>query len=145
MLASILPAQLLLARAHAALGQPEKADRVMAQAARHMGPHMAIYGPQVTLANAWVAAARGGDKTAIALAHKAGEAAHEAGQYAVEAEALHDAARFGDRDFAQREAAQVSDDRRRELADYFYENNGSKADLVDWITHLYQEFQNRLD
>jgi dephospho-CoA kinase len=55
------------------------------------------------------------------------------------------AARFGDRDFAQREAAQVSDDRRRELADYFYENNGSKADLVDWITHLYQEFQNRLD
>ena len=92
-----LPAQLLLARAHAALGQPEKADRVMAQAARHMGPHMAIYGPQVTLANAWVAAARGGDKTAIALAHKAGEAAHEAGQYAVEAEALHDAARFGDR------------------------------------------------
>ncbi len=92
-----LPAQLLLARAHAALGRPDKADRVMAEAARHTGQHMAIYGPQVILANAWVAAARGGDKTAITLARKAAEAAHEAGQYAVEAEALHDAARFGDR------------------------------------------------
>jgi DNA-binding NarL/FixJ family response regulator len=92
-----LPAQLLLARAHAALGRPEEADRVMAEADRHMGPHMAIYGPQVTLANAWVAAARGGDRTAITLARKAAEAARQAGQYAVEAEALHDAARFGDR------------------------------------------------
>lgn len=92
-----LPAQLLLARAHAALGHPEDADRMMAQADRHMGPHMAIYGPQVTLANAWVAAARGGDKTAIGLARKAAEAAHDVCQYAVEAEALHDAARFGDR------------------------------------------------
>ena len=92
-----LPAQLLLARAHAALGRPDKADQVMAEAARHTGQHMAIYGPQVILANAWVAAARGGDKTAITLARKAAEAAHEAGQYAVEAEALHDAARFGDR------------------------------------------------
>ena len=92
-----LPAQLLLARAHAALGRPDKADQVMVEAARHTGQHMAIYGPQVILANAWVAAARGGDKTAIALARKAAEAALETGQYAVEAEALHDAARFGDR------------------------------------------------
>ena len=66
-----LPAQLLLARAHAALGRPDKADEVMAEAARHTGRHMAIYGPQVILANAWVAAARGGHRTAIALARKA--------------------------------------------------------------------------
>ena len=97
-----LPAQLLLARAHAALGHPEDADRMMARANRHIGPHMAIYGPQVTLANAWVAAARGGDKTAIALARKAAEAAHDVCQYAVEAEALHDAARFGDRGVSAR-------------------------------------------
>ena len=92
-----LPAQLLLARAHAALGRPDEADRVMAEAARHTGQHMAIYDPQVIVANAWVAAARGGHKTAITLARKAAEAAHETAQYAVEAEALHDAARFGDR------------------------------------------------
>ena len=92
-----LPAQLLLARAHAALGQPDKADQVMVEAARHTGQHMAIYDPQMILANAWVAAARGGYKTAITLARKAAEAAQQTGQYAVEAEALHDAARFGDR------------------------------------------------
>ena len=46
------------------------ADRVLAAAARHTGLHMAIYDPQVTLANAWVAAARGGDRTAIALARE---------------------------------------------------------------------------
>ncbi len=97
-----LPAQLLLARAHAALGRPEDADRVMAAAARHTGRHMAIYGPQVTLASAWVAAARGGDRTAIALARRASTAAHDAGQYGVEAEALHDAARFGDRTVSPR-------------------------------------------
>lgn len=97
-----LPAQLLLARAHAALGRPDKADVVMADAARHIGRHMAIYDPQVILANAWVAAARGGDKTAIMLARKASHAAHESGQYAVAAEALHDAARFGDRSVSAR-------------------------------------------
>ena len=52
--------------------------------------------------------------------------------------------RFGDRDFALREAAQVSDDRRRALADYFYDNNGSKADLVEWVTDLYDELRGRL-
>jgi DNA-binding CsgD family transcriptional regulator len=97
-----LPAQLLLARAHAALGRSDKADQVMVEAARHTGAHMAIYGPQVILANAWVAAARGGNTTAIVLARKASEAAREVGQYGVEAEALHDAARFGDRSVSSR-------------------------------------------
>ena len=92
-----LPAQLLLTRAHAALGRPDLADRVLAEAARHMGPHMALYDPQVMIARSWVAAARGGDRSAITLARNAADAAARSGQYAVEAEALHDAARFGDR------------------------------------------------
>ena len=57
----------------AALGQPDKADQVMVEAARHTGQYMAIYHPQMILANAWVAAARGGYKTAITLARKAAE------------------------------------------------------------------------
>lgn len=97
-----LPAHLLLTRAHAARGHHEQADRALAEARRIFGPHMTVYGPQLTLATAWVAAARGGDKTAIALAHNAAKAAHQAGQYGVEAEALHDAARFGDRTVSAR-------------------------------------------
>jgi len=97
-----LPARLLLARAYAALGRPGEAERVLVDAAEHTGPHVALHEPQRTLAKAWVAAAKGMERRAIELAKAAADRAHETAQYAVEAEALHHAARFGDRTVAER-------------------------------------------
>ena len=100
-----LPARILLAKAYAALGRPDEAERVFADAGEHSGPHMALHSPQMMIAKSWHAAAKGLDRRAVELARAAADVAHKAGQYAVEAEALHHAARFGDRTMAQRLAA----------------------------------------
>ena len=100
-----LPARLLLARAYAALGRKDDAERVLADAAEHTGPSVALHEPQRTISKAWLAAAKGMERRAIELALLAADDAHQAGQYAVEAEALHHAARFGDRTVADRLAA----------------------------------------
>ncbi|PND55300.1 helix-turn-helix transcriptional regulator [Mycobacterium sp. ENV421] len=97
-----LPGRLLLARAYAGLGSADDAERVLAEAAEHVGPSVALFDPQVMVTKAWIAAARGGGRRAIELARAAADAAHRSGQLAVEAEALHDAARFGDRRLANR-------------------------------------------
>lgn len=97
-----LPGRLLLARAYAGLGRTAEAERVLAEASEHAGPHLAIHEPMAMIARAWVAAARGGERTGVDLARAAADTAHRAGQYAVEAEALHHAARFGDRTVAAR-------------------------------------------
>jgi DNA-binding NarL/FixJ family response regulator len=97
-----LPARVLLAKAYAALGRPDEAERVFADAEEHTGPHMALHSPQLMVAKSWHAAAKGLDRRAIELARAAADVAHKAGQYAVEAEALHDAARFGDLTGAER-------------------------------------------
>jgi DNA-binding CsgD family transcriptional regulator len=97
-----LVGRLLLARAYAAVGKPEQAERVLEDAREHSGPHMALHDPQWTIAKAWVAAAKGGHRSAIDLARAAADAAHSSGQFAVEAEALHHAARFGDRTVTRR-------------------------------------------
>ena len=64
-----------------------------------------LHEPQRTISKAWLAAAKGMERRAIELALLAADDAHQAGQYAVEAEALHHAARFGDRTVADRLAA----------------------------------------
>lgn len=97
-----LPGRLLLARAYAGLGRTADAERVLADASEHAGPHLALHEPMALIARAWLAAARGGERTGIDLARAAADTAHRAGQYAVEAEALHHAARFGDRTVAPR-------------------------------------------
>ena len=97
-----LPARLLLARAYAALGRVDEAERVLADAKEHTGQYMALHTPQRMIANSWLAAAKGLDGHAVELARAAADAAHQSGQYAVEAEALHHAARFGDRTVAKR-------------------------------------------
>jgi DNA-binding CsgD family transcriptional regulator len=102
-----LPGRLLLARAYAALGQTGEAERVLQDAHEHKGPHTEIHEPQRMIANAWLTAARGGERTATEAARRAAQAARRAGQYAVEAEALHHAARFGDRTAAGPLAAVV--------------------------------------
>jgi DNA-binding NarL/FixJ family response regulator len=101
----LLPARVLLAKAYAALGRPEEAERVLADAEEHTGRHMVLHGPQLLIAKSWVAAAKGLERDALELARTAADVAHQSGQYAVEAEALHHAARFGDHTVAGRLAA----------------------------------------
>lgn len=97
-----LPARLLLARAYAAMGNIEQAERVLADAKEHSGPFVALHEPHRLIAKACLAAAKTGERSGIELAREAADLAHRSGQYAVEAEALHHAARFGDRTVARR-------------------------------------------
>lgn len=101
-LPSRLMAQLLLARSHAALGQFASAEETLADIERHFGPQVATHEPQVLICKAWLAAARGAHRTAADLAQQAAARARRFHQYAVEAEALHHATRFGDRTAAAR-------------------------------------------
>jgi DNA-binding NarL/FixJ family response regulator len=100
-----LPARLLLVRAYAALGNTDDAERVLADAKEHSGAYVALHGPQLVIAKSWLAAAKAGERSGAELASAAADSAHRSGQYAVEAEALHTAARFGDRTVADRLAA----------------------------------------
>jgi DNA-binding CsgD family transcriptional regulator len=98
----LLPTRLLLARAYAALGSTEQAERVLEDCKEHAGRSMALHEPQRIIAKSWLAAATGGERPAAELARAAADLAHKSGQYATEAEALHHAARFGDRNVASR-------------------------------------------
>jgi DNA-binding CsgD family transcriptional regulator len=97
-----LPARILLARAYAALGSIDQAERVLADAEEHTGRFVALHEPQRMITKSWVAAAKGSQRSAVELAHAAATLAHKSGQYAIEAEALHHAARFGDDTVADR-------------------------------------------
>ncbi|ABM14842.1 response regulator receiver protein [Mycolicibacterium vanbaalenii PYR-1] len=97
-----LPGRLLLARAYAALGRTDEAERVLNDAAEHSGPSAAIHEPQRLISRSWYAAAKGMERRALELARAAAEIARQSGQYALEAEALHHATRFGDRSTAPR-------------------------------------------
>lgn len=97
-----LPGRLLLARAYAALGRTGEAERVLADAAEHSGPSMAVHEPQRLISRSWLAAASGMERRAAELARAAADNASRSGQYAIEAEALHHATRFGDRTTAAR-------------------------------------------
>ena len=103
----LLPARHLLARAYAALGRVDEAERVLADAQEHTGQYMALHTPAVMVARSWVAATKGLERRAVELARAAADVAHRSGQHAVEAEALHHAARFGDRTVAERLEALV--------------------------------------
>ncbi|AFM18234.1 response regulator containing a CheY-like receiver domain and an HTH DNA-binding domain [Mycolicibacterium chubuense NBB4] len=97
-----LPGRLLLARAYAALGRVGEAERVLNDAAAHSGPSMALHEPQRLISKAWYAAAKGMERRAVELARAAADNARHSGQFALEAEALHHATRFGDRTTAAR-------------------------------------------
>jgi DNA-binding NarL/FixJ family response regulator len=98
----LLPARLLLSRCYAALGSIDQAERVLADAKEHSGESVALHNPELFISKAWVAAAKGGERPGIELARTAAESARSSGQYALEAEALHLAARFGDISVADR-------------------------------------------
>jgi DNA-binding CsgD family transcriptional regulator len=100
-----LPARLLLARAYAALGSIDQTERVLEDAKEHRGRSVALHYPQLVIAKSWLAAAKGAQDSAVKLALTAADYARDAGQLAVEAEALHHAARFGDHRVASRLAS----------------------------------------
>jgi DNA-binding NarL/FixJ family response regulator len=90
------PARLLLAQSYCALGRVEPGAAMVAELRARFGRHLAVFGPQLRIVEAWLAAAQGNVSGAIQLALDAAVRAHESGQRAIEMLALHDAVRFGD-------------------------------------------------
>ncbi|MBB5914161.1 DNA-binding CsgD family transcriptional regulator/tetratricopeptide (TPR) repeat protein [Nocardia transvalensis] len=98
----MFPARVRLAEAYSALGRAAEAKEVIEEAGRRGGRHSAVYEPQLDIARAWQAAAEGTVTPAVRLAIAAADAAARANQHAIEANALHTAARFGDHSVAGR-------------------------------------------
>ncbi|MET8872472.1 LuxR C-terminal-related transcriptional regulator [Nocardia sp. NPDC004604] len=97
-----IPARIRLAEAYSALGRAPEAAESIAEAIARGGRHSAVYDPQLEIARACVAAAEGTVTPAIRLALGAADAAARSHQHAIEAMALHAAARFGDHSAAGR-------------------------------------------
>jgi DNA-binding CsgD family transcriptional regulator len=90
------PARLMLAQSYCALGRTEPGAKMMAEVKTRYGRHVAVFGPQLKIAESWLAASEGNVSAAIELALDAARLATESGQQAMEMLALHDAVRFGD-------------------------------------------------
>jgi len=90
------PARLLLAQSYCVLGRVQPGAKMVAEVKTRYGRHVAVFGPQLKIAESWLAAAEGNVSAAIELALQAARLASESGQQAIEMLALHDAARFGD-------------------------------------------------
>jgi hypothetical protein len=90
------PARMLLAQSYCVLGRAEAGAKMMAELRTRFGRHVAVFGPQLRIAESWLAAAEGNVSAAIELALDAARLATESGQRAIEMLALHDAVRFGD-------------------------------------------------
>ncbi|MEU7630359.1 LuxR C-terminal-related transcriptional regulator [Nocardia sp. NPDC049220] len=98
----MFPARIRLAEAYSALGRATEAAESIAEATARGGRHSAVYEPQLELARAWLAAADGTVTLAVRIALAAADAAAGSQQHAIEAMALHTAARFGDHSVAAR-------------------------------------------
>lgn len=96
------PARLLLAQSCCALGEVEAGRKIVAELRGRVGRHVAVFEPQLRIAEAWLAAAEGHVSGAISAALEAADAAAGSGQHGVELMALHAAARFGDWSSLQR-------------------------------------------
>ena len=90
------PARLYLAQSYCALGRVDAGAKMVAELRTRFGRHVAVFGPQLRIAESWLAAAEGNISAAVDLALDAARLAAESGQRAIEMRALHDAVRFGD-------------------------------------------------
>ena len=99
---SNFPARLLSAQSDCAVGRIEAGTKTLAELHRRVGGHVAVFDPQLRLADAWLSAAQGHVSGAVSQATEAADLAKNSGQRAVEMLALHDAARFGDQAGLQR-------------------------------------------
>ncbi|HEY5857089.1 MAG TPA: LuxR C-terminal-related transcriptional regulator [Aldersonia sp.] len=97
-----LPAKTALIHAYALLGRAADAERIVAAIRDRPDRYLAVFDPPIRVAEAWLAAAQGTPLRAIELVHAAAAAAASTGQFAIEAEALHAAVRFGDKTAAGR-------------------------------------------
>ena len=89
------PARLYLAQSYCALGRVDAGAKMVAELRTRFGRHVAVFGPQLRIAESWLAAAEGNISAAVDLALDAARLAAESGQRAIEMRALHDAVRFG--------------------------------------------------
>ena len=106
------PARLLLAQSYCALGRADAGAKMVAELRTRSGKHVAVFGPQLRIAEPWLAAAEGNVSTAIELALDAARLAATSKQTAIEMLALHDAVRFGDQTCPD-QLAQLADEHRR--------------------------------
>jgi DNA-binding CsgD family transcriptional regulator len=90
------------AQAEGARGDHQAAAAASRIAEEAYGPQVAVFLPELQLAQAWERASAGETVTAQAHALQAAQIAQEAGMHAVEMRALHTAVRFGDRRHAAR-------------------------------------------
>ncbi len=74
------PARLLLAQSYCALGRVEPGAKMVAELRTRFGRHVALFGPQLRIAESWLAAAEGNVSGAIVLALDAARLAKESGQ-----------------------------------------------------------------
>ena len=65
------PARLLLAQSYCALGRAEPGAKMVAELRTRFGRHVAVFGPQLRIAESWLAAAEGNVSAAIELAFDA--------------------------------------------------------------------------
>lgn len=91
----VFPAHFQLAQAQAALGNSDAAEAAIAAAADAYGSSVAVFSHQLGIARAWQQASTGTTSIAIATARRVAAEAAASGQFAIEAEALHTAVRFG--------------------------------------------------
>ena len=91
------PARLLLAQSYCALGRVEPGAKMVAELRTRFGRHVAVFGPQLRIAESWLAAAEGNVSARNRIGARRRRLAAESGQQAIEMLALHDAVRFGDR------------------------------------------------
>jgi len=96
------PARLLLAQSYCVLGRVGPGAKMIAELQTRFGRHVAVFGPQLRIAESWLAAAEGNVSAAIDVALDAARRAGESGQRAIEMLALHDAVRFGDESALER-------------------------------------------
>jgi len=89
------PARLPLAQSYCVLGRADAGAKMVAELRTRFGRHVAVFGPQLRIAESWLAAAEGNVSATIDLAFDAALLAKESGQQAVEVLALQDAIRFG--------------------------------------------------
>jgi len=79
--------KLLLARAYAAFGSVDQAERCWKTSKEHRGRSVALHDPQLSNRKVVARAAKGAQRSAVELL-AAADCAPRAGQFAVEAEAL---------------------------------------------------------
>ncbi|MEJ2890353.1 helix-turn-helix transcriptional regulator [Actinomycetospora aeridis] len=89
-----------LAQAHAMLGETTAAAASVDTAVRVHQDGILVFDGEVTLARAWIAAARGARHEAVGHAVSLAEDSHRRGAYAAEVAARHVAVRLGDREQA---------------------------------------------